>query len=184
MIKNNKKLTNFDRSKLYLKSSKVSARDLSKNPFLAFSDHPKNYHIKSMGFLKKIKHSDITVDRLFYSDENVEIIQKQIILQVFKRSNGKYKIPKQDFKRVISVMKYIFEEEGLHLPTNVTEQIRALNNSVVKLIIPDIINNIEQYFGYLRDISTPLNPPPLPESTNAFKVLPSRMTKGSRIQDL
>lgn len=94
------------------------------------------------------------VQRVFLSQENLKIIQKQLVISVFKKSNKKYKIPFQDPKSIITVMKYMYNFFGTDLPFNVKEQITELNQKVVDELTPSIIINLDSYYQYLIDSST------------------------------
>ena len=48
-------------------------------------------------------------------------------------------------------MRYVWIQYSKNLNFKIREQIKELNCNVVSEIIPDIITNIQQYFGYLED---------------------------------
>jgi hypothetical protein len=80
----------------------------------------------------KTTECEITkLEDLFFSDENIDIINKQLILSVWKKSNKQYKINFQEKNKLIVVMRYIFIEYAKHLPYNITQQINELNCIVV-----------------------------------------------------
>jgi hypothetical protein len=64
-------------------------------------------------------------------------------------------------------MKYIFNENAKHLPFDVTEQIRELNQNVTDEISPMIINNINAKQEYLREINAPPPVNDLPINVNS-----------------
>jgi hypothetical protein len=101
----------------------------------------------------------------------MDIINKQLILSVWKKSNKKYKIGFQDKKKLVIVMRYIFIEYSKNLPYDLTKQINELNCITVGAIVPDIITNFEQKLGYLPDIETRGELIPVPKSTNNPKTL-------------
>jgi hypothetical protein len=123
--------------------------------------------------LNKTNECNITdVENLFFSDENIEIINKQLILSVWKKSDKQYKIGPQDKNKLYIVMRYVFIEYARNLPYDLTKQINELNCIIVNMILPDIITNFEQKLGYLRDIQGRKPLVPLPESANKQKTLP------------
>jgi len=131
--------------------------DVENNSFLLLSDHRKDYFKK---FSEKLDSSNedyegYILSDLFFSQGNVEIIQRQIVLNVFKKSEKKYLIPFQNPKSLEIIMKYIFNENAKHLPYSVTEQIRELNQNVSDELTPMIINNINSKQEYLKDINAP-----------------------------
>jgi len=110
------------------------------------------------------------LQKIFFSDENIDLINKQIILTVYKRTQ--YKINFQNKDKILIVMQYIFNEHARHLPYNIKGQIQELNCRIVKNIIGDIITNFEQKIVYLRDIETRREPIPLPISSTYDRTLP------------
>jgi hypothetical protein len=64
-------------------------------------------------------------------------------------------------------MKYIFNENAKHLPYNLTEQIKELNNYVANEITPMILNNIKAKQEYLREVNAPPPVNDLPINVNS-----------------
>lgn len=128
--------------------------EIEKAPFLFLENHPENY-TKTVRNKLYENHEDIDLlEQAFFSDQNMDIIQKQIILAIFK--NIGWKVPYQRKISVLLVMKYIYNFYARNLPYQITNQIRELNSKVVAEIVPRMITQIEQYFGYIRDSNRPL----------------------------
>ena len=149
---------------------------------LFFSDnHPNAKEIRNELIKNITKTSEFEMDNanmnllksVFFSSENVELINKQLILNVWKRTKGLYKIGFQDTNKIIIVMQYIYIEYCKNLPFDIKGQIKKLNCMVVNDIIPDIITNLEQKIGYLQDIEQRKPLLDLPISTTNNKTLPS-----------
>lgn len=151
--------------------------DLTNLPVGFFQDYnPKIKEIRSqlVKNITKTNINDISILKdTFFSDENIELINKQIILTVWKRTNKTYKIGFQNKDNLFIIMQYIFLENARHLPYNIKEQIRDLNCQVIGEIIPTIITNFEQKLGYLRDIEKRQPLVDLPKSSTADRTLPS-----------
>jgi len=113
------------------------------------------------------------LEELYFSDENIELINKQIVLSVWKKTKNQYKINFQSKDKLIIVMRYVFIENAKNLPYNIKGQIYELNCITVREILPSIITNFEQKLGYLRDIERRGDLPPLPISSTALKTLPT-----------
>ena len=113
------------------------------------------------------------LENIFFSNENIDIINKKLILAVYNLTDKKFKIAEQNHESLIIVMRYIFINYAKHLPFNIKEQINELNNLLLKEIIPNIITNITQKINYLNYIKE--RPPllDLPISTNKTKTLKS-----------
>jgi len=145
------------------------------SPIGFFQDY--NPEIKEMrkelikNIIKTNINSETNLEDIFFSDENIELINKQIVLTLWKKTNNQYKISFQDKNKIIIVMRYVFIENAKHLPYNIKEQIKELNCNVVGEIIPFLITNFEQKLGYLRDIEKRGDLPPLPVSSTADRTL-------------
>jgi hypothetical protein len=142
--------------------SNVLIDDISveNNSFLLLNEHRNDYFNE---FSKKLdsendEHQGYILSDLFFSDANIEIIQRQVVLNVYKESQHKFIIPFQNSKSIEIIMKYIFNENAKHLPYGITQQIRDLNQNVTDEMVPMIIKNAVAKQIYLKDIS---NPPPV-----------------------
>jgi hypothetical protein len=116
--------------------------------------------------LDHIELNDDILSDVFYSKENFALINKQLILTVYKRSNKQYLVGPQRIDDLTLAMRWVWNEYARHLAYDITEQIRELNGIVVKVLLPDIITNVEQKIGYLKDISNPRVPLALPQNVN------------------
>jgi len=136
------------------------------------SNELRNEMIKNQVRISECNQGDL--ENFFFSNENIELINKQLILDVFKKTQGEFKISSQKNEDLIIVMRYTFIEYARHLPYDITQQIRELNCIVIGQIIPNIITQITQRKEYLRVINAPreILPLPISESTNT-RLLPS-----------
>ena len=134
------------------------------------------YQIHNMSYdsLKGIQQETI-LSKVFFHPKNVDLIQKQIIMETFKRTNGNYLIRKQNETDVQVVMRSIFLQHAKHLQTNIKEQIAELNNLVVDDVVPGIISEIKAHNGYLKQILGPMEllDRPIATSSAGSKTLPS-----------
>ena len=75
-------------------------------------------------------------------------------------------------------MRYIYLDFGKNLPKEIVRQVKILNEKTINYLLPDILTNIKQYYGYIRDISTPITPlmRPMSTNTNGRRALPSYTT--------
>ena len=111
---------------------------------------------------------------VFFSKENIELINKQLVMTVYKKSNKKYKIPFQRVEDLMVVMRFVYDRDAKHLPFKIKKQIKKLNCSVVGEILPNIFTQIEQNITYLNNLDKPLEPLPPPVNVNKLnKTLPS-----------
>ena len=123
------------------------------------------------------RQPECNIDRLtdvFFSYENIEMINKQLVLTVYKKSGKRFKIPFQKKEDLMVVMRFVYDKDARHLPFKIKEQIKQLNCSVIKEILPNIFTQIEQNITYLKNLGKPLNPLPPPVNVNKLnKTLPS-----------
>ncbi len=128
----------------------------------------------TQGFFEK---NEIT--KIFFSDENMSRIQKKIKEEVYKRTNGQYTLDEdQDESDLMIVMRAIYLDKCKNLNEQPIRQVKLLNQQTVDYIVPDMITNIKQYFGYVKDINKPLTPMMRPMNVNnaGRKLLPSITT--------
>lgn len=113
---------------------------------------------------------------MYFSQENIDRIQRHIKSEVRRLSNGKYKLDvDQDEFDLLIIMRAVFLEHAKHIPTHIVRQVKELNKQTIDYLIPDVMTNIKQSIGYLRDITTPLQPldHPLNVNRGGRKTLPS-----------
>jgi len=143
-----------------------------------FEDNKEAIHYRSQVIKNQVniaENQQNLLEKIFFSDENIELINKLLILTIFKKSDGEIKIAPQSKEQLIIVMRYIFIENAKHLPYNIKNQILELNYIVVNDIIPNIITNITQKIEYLDKLNKPRDLLPLPINVNKNnKNLPSR----------
>ena len=84
--------------------SNVLIDDISveNNSFLLLNEHRNDYFNE---FSKKLdsennEHQGYILSDLFFSDANIEIIQRQVVLNVYKESERKFIIPFQNSKSI------------------------------------------------------------------------------------
>jgi hypothetical protein len=125
-----------------------------------------------------IKNTPVSL--LFFSDENIARIQKQIKREVFRLSNGTFKLEAdQDEQDLWISMRYIYIEYGKNLPTHIVRQVKILNRHLLNFLLNDneggIMTNIKQHYEYLKEISRPIRPldQPLNVNNKGRRTLPS-----------
>jgi hypothetical protein len=119
------------------------------------------------------------MSKIFFSDKNIQRLQKKIKREVYKRTNGKYKLDiDQEERDLLIVMRAIYLEFGRFIPGEIVRQIKRLNNKVIDQIIPSMLTEIRQYYGYLDDINEPIKPMLRPLNVNnaGRRMLPSVTT--------
>ncbi len=123
--------------------------DIMKTPFLLFQSHKDDFYNMSQQSLTGIQ-VETSISRAFFSPRNVDLVQKKIITEVFRRTNGTYLIEKQDEKDVHVVMRSMYIQHARHVPNDIPAQILELNNLVVDDVVPGIISQANAHYGYLE----------------------------------
>ena len=151
--------------------------DFEQFPVGYFSDNKKGTFLRKQLIKNELKMSECDIGKLeinFFSKENIDLINKQLILTVYNKTKKQFLICAQKEEDLLVIMRYIFIENARHLPYDIPGQIRELNCNVIGEILPVIISNVDQKIGYLEDISTQPIGPPLPINTkNLERTLPS-----------
>lgn len=160
-----------------INQNNMTVQDIYRTPFLFIQEHHKNYNNMQADALKGIQ-SESELSKLFFSDTNMKRLQKKIKQEVFKRTNGKFRLDTdQEQQDLFIVMRAIYMEHARFLPNNTVRQVKRLNEKVITETIFSVITNIKQYYGYLKEINKPLDPIPRPLNLNkGRKILPSIST--------
>lgn len=97
--------------------------------------------------------TDNDVSNVFFSKENIQIIQNALRAEVYRLSNGEYTISQQDNDELKIIMRALYLESAVNLPYNIREQVTALNQHVINHCVPKLINEVRAYVNYKRDAS-------------------------------
>lgn len=103
-----------------------------------------------------------TLNKLYFSKENLNIIQDQLRHNIYIVSKNKYIVDKQSDVDLQIIMRSIFLQHSPNLQDNITKQIEYLNKLVIDWATPRIITEIEQYNGYINEVQympTPIDRP-------------------------
>ena len=119
-----------------------------------------------VGKLLNIQPNDISYN--FFSDNNVDYINKTLIEMVmeetFKRYNKRIQIQPQRKHIVISAMRHIYFKNVTNiLPVN--EEVERLNKEVLRQLFKTAITELIAYLRYINDYNT-IIPMELPKSDN------------------
>ena len=98
----------------------------------------------------------------FFSRENIEYLQTQIIVGIKKVSNNKIIIGKQCVDTLKIIMRSTYLTYSKNNEENLENEIKYLNKKVLDYCIPQIYNDAQGYLKYLIDASTLVVPIDLP----------------------
>ena len=105
---------------------------------------------------------DTKLSLVFFSKENIKILQNGIRVGVYNKSNQQYLIDNQNEDELKIIMRSIFLQNSKNLATNIPEQITQLNRLVLDYAIVQVYGETEGYMKYKRDASTLVVPLALP----------------------
>ena len=100
-------------------------------------------------------HSDSRLSELYFSSKNINHIQNGIRYSINQRT--KKVIDNQDENSLKIIMRSIFLQYSQNLQCNHKEQIISLNHKVIDYCVPQIQSKMDQYYKYLKDVSTQPN---------------------------
>ncbi len=150
-----------------LNEKNMTILDSYKTGFLMTNDHRKNYNNMGEVVLKGVMECSKLSD-LFFSDKNITRIQKKMKVEVYNRTKGQYLLEaEQDKTKLSLIMRNMYLEYALNQPKNLVRQVKRLNKLTVDAVVPGMITNIKQYYGYIKDINQPLQPMNRPVNMNS-----------------
>lgn len=103
--------------------------------------------------LKNI-HTKNPLSEIFFSRKNIDALQEGVRYTVFKKSCGKHVIGQQSETDLIVIMRSIYLQYGEYKPYGIMDQVRDLNTRVLEYAVPKILEEINIYMQYRKDINS------------------------------
>ena len=150
--------------------------DITQVPFLLFQSHRDDYYNMAEDCSKGIYQSDTTIiAHLFFSPANVRKINKMLKKAVFKATFGEYLIDQQEEKDLTVVMRSMYIQHAMHLKDDVKGQVKLLNKLTIDELVPNVISEIQAYYGYIQRAFEPrqIMDRPVNTSIAGSKTIPS-----------
>ena len=117
---------------------------------VSIESSPESYHNAMKGTWEKNVLSDV-----FFSKENIQIIQNGIRAGVYAKSGSqKIIVPPQDLDNLHIIMRSIFMQYADFYLDKITEQVERLNGLVLDFCIKDVYSASVAYLKYIKDQST------------------------------
>lgn len=113
--------------------------------------------------------NETLLSSVFFSQNNIQLIQNGIRAGVYKRSNGQYVIGPQDCDSLKIIMRSVFLQYSANQPHNITAQVNELNKLVLNYCIQQVYSEAQGYMKYINDVSTlviPIAHPIMPDNTD------------------
>ena len=100
--------------------------------------------------------------QVFFSKENIQIVQNGLRAGVYKASDEKYIIAPQNVDTLKIIMRSTYLQYAEHRTDKITEQVERLNKLVLDYAVPTVYNETVGYLKYCQDQSTLVVPLELP----------------------
>jgi hypothetical protein len=113
--------------------------------------------------------TDTDLSQVFFSQQNIQILQNGIRAGVYNKSNGQYLIGPQDCDSLKIVMRSVYLQHAANQPNNITQQVIELNKIVLNYCIQQVYSEAQGYMKYIDDASTlvvPIAHPVMADNTD------------------
>ena len=107
--------------------------------------------------LRTMEYEANDVNTLFFSSDNINLLQHMIQQRVYIDSNKRHQIGRQSDDELLIIMRSMYMEHSRNLPGYVKEQILELNQYVVDECVRIILPKIEQHVSYISTLDKRLD---------------------------
>ncbi len=144
-------------------------------------DVPENHYVELA--LRQWKMKPSKVASMFFSVANIKRIQKKIKREIYNRSYNKFKLEEdQNILDLLQIMIVVYKEYGKDLNNHIVHQVKILNDQSVQYVVPDMMTELKQRYGYLETIKNP--PIQLPDPINVNRAGRSQLTSIAQLYGL
>jgi hypothetical protein len=109
-------------------------------------------------------HSETPLNKTFFGQSNVDLLQTKIQQQVLQMSGGKYHIDKQSDDDLKLIMRSYYLMFGRNNPNSIASDLEDLNARVIGYAAAKIYSEVDFYMFYRKDIED--FAPPIANPTN------------------
>ena len=103
-----------------------------------------------------------TLQEIYFSNQNIALLQDLIIKNVYEQSNKKHMIGPQDDITLKIIMRSYYLQYSKNLNSHIKEQVKTLNDFVLDYSVREVLSNVAMYMSYKKSVSSlpvPLSPP-------------------------
>ena len=147
--------SNFQNGRVTLNNNEV-IKDM--NMFENENQVQNNFQVEALYGIQETSK----LNQVFFSKINLNRIQDIIRYKVYEKSDKKYVIDKQSDVELEIVMRSTYLQHSPNLPNKIKEQIDYLNGFVSDWCVEQILPEVQQYFGYIKEIENMPMPIDLP----------------------
>lgn len=98
------------------------------------------------------QHKETPLNAVFFSQQNIENLQKAIHDQVYTMSGNKYRIDRQNDDDLKIIMRSYYLMFGQNNPLRVVQELEGLNARVVGYASAKIYSEVDFHMFYLKDL--------------------------------
>jgi hypothetical protein len=106
------------------------------------------------------------LNNMFFSQQNIDILQKAIRLHVYSKSHKKFSVDLQSKDELLLLMRGIYLQYSKNQDAKLNEQVKELDKLVINEAVPIILSNVELHYSYLYDLSEPRFMRPIDRAKN------------------
>lgn len=110
------------------------------------------YEKHNNDMIKSMKYEESELKLKFFSNQNVDLLQKMIQEEVYVKTNKKHTIGRQADDQLLIIMKSMFLQHGRFLDVYIDEQITELNRKVSDECTRIILPNLAQHLHYIENL--------------------------------
>tara|TARA_A100001011_G_C13620430_1_gene559809 strand:- start:19 stop:516 length:498 start_codon:yes stop_codon:yes gene_type:complete len=143
-------------------SSRINLENYNSKPFQLYE----NLNVKNNKFDKMTGNTQSSnISELYFSQENVDYLQTQIIQRIYSKTNNKHVIGRQSEDELLIVMRSIYLQHGKNVNTMLDKQIDVLNELVLDYCVDNVYSNLVAHFEYINDLTKDQPVLDMPQST-------------------
>lgn len=132
-------------------SSRINLDGFTSNPFELFENLNVNNENKFDKLTGTFQESEVS--KLYFSQENLDYLQSQIISRVYDKTSKRFGVGRQSDDELIIVMRSIYLQHGKNYNKELDKQVNVLNEIVLDYCVDNVYNNLLQHFEYIKDIT-------------------------------
>jgi len=103
------------------------------------------------------------LSRVFFSAENIQILQNGLRAGVYEMSNHDIIIPPQNLDQLKIIMRSTYLQYAEHYENDIKGQVERLNKFVLDYAVPSVYGEARGYLKYMQDQSTLVVPLEIPK---------------------
>lgn len=112
------------------------------------SEKQNNFQVETLYGIQETS----TLNHIFFSKKNMDLIQDMIRYNVYVKSEKRFVIDRQSDIELQIIMRGIYLQYSPNLQDKIKEQLQYLNGLVRDWCTEQIIPEVEQYMGYMKEI--------------------------------